>query len=57
MENDLNLLQQLLSLGDQISEIKQNGVRRTASATSLEVDGHEAEVKIKSKSQNYQVST
>ncbi|PAV89607.1 hypothetical protein WR25_19650 [Diploscapter pachys] len=43
MENDLSLLQQLLSLGDQISEIKQNGVRRTASATSLEVDGHEAE--------------
>ncbi|CAI4229216.1 unnamed protein product [Auanema sp. JU1783] len=36
MENDMSLLQQLLSLGDQISEMKENGLRRTQSTNSID---------------------
>ncbi|CCD72076.1 uncharacterized protein CELE_T25D10.4 [Caenorhabditis elegans] len=38
MENDMTLLKQLLQLGDQISEIKKERLRRTMSQNSLEYD-------------------
>ncbi|CAI5441942.1 unnamed protein product [Caenorhabditis angaria] len=44
MENDMSLLQQLLTLGDQISEIKKERLRKTQSQTSIdEYEGEDDE--------------
>ncbi|CAD6198622.1 unnamed protein product [Caenorhabditis auriculariae] len=41
MENDMSLLQQLLTLGDQINEMKKHGLRRTVSTGSIDYEEEE----------------